>query len=107
MADFHALLEERKLLEAIGGSDALLDIVESNPSGTQADVYASFIMDAYARRQAIQIAGDILFGAQQKHIDIGTTLDEANGKIEELLFDDGDFSVFVDIFQKKKKEANK
>ena len=48
-----------------------------------------------------------MLGAQQKDIDIGTTLDEANGKIEELLFDDSDFSVFVDIFQKKKKEANK
>ena len=107
LRDFHKLLEEKKLLEAIGGSDALIDIVESNPSGAEAEVYASFVMDAYARRKAIQIAGDILLGAQQKDIDISTTLDEANEKIEELLYDDSDFSVFVDIFQKKKKEANK
>ena len=106
IADFHTLLEEKKLLEAIGGSDALLDIVESNPSGAQAEVYASFIMHSYAKRRAIDIAGAILFESYKPDVDITIALEDAALAIEELIHDDGDFVTFVDIFQKKKGETN-
>ena len=63
LTDFHKLLEEQKLVKKIGGLDTLIDIVEANPSGANADEYASFVVDMYTRRRMIYWAGELMDAA--------------------------------------------
>ena len=96
-------LESKGILEAIGGVDKLIDLAQANPSGSQVKEHAMRLMDSYARRQAIGFAGDLLSASMSEELDITTTLEKIMAKIDKLIYDDCDFTTFLNICQRRKK----
>ena len=75
------LLEDRNLLEAIGGVDYLVKIAQAVPSAASASHYARLVKEKSVVRQLIAAAGEILHDAYSNPEDPSEILSEAERRI--------------------------
>jgi replicative DNA helicase len=76
-----AWLKDRELLEKIGGTSRIAQLVDRTLSAANIDQYANLVMEKYMRRRLIQIGGEISqlgFEAEQP---LEFSLDEAEQKL--------------------------
>ncbi|MBT5136667.1 MAG: hypothetical protein HOM36_03835, partial [Phycisphaerae bacterium] len=75
------MLEDRNLLEAVGGMDYLVKIAEAVPSAASASHYARLVKEKSVVRQLIAAAGEILQDAYTNPEDPQEILSEAERRI--------------------------
>jgi replicative DNA helicase len=75
------LLQDRKLLDAIGGVDYLVKIAQAVPSAASASHYARLVKEKSVVRQLIAAAGEILHDAYSNPEDPREILSEAERRI--------------------------
>jgi len=76
-----AWLKDRELLEKVGGTSRIAQLVDRTLSAANIDQYATLVMEKYMRRRLIQIGGEISqlgFEAEQP---LEISLDEAEQKL--------------------------
>ncbi|MCG3179898.1 MAG: Replicative DNA helicase [Phycisphaerae bacterium] len=77
-------LERAKLLSAVGGMEAIVEIVETVPSADHALYYANIVRDKYTLRCVIQTATEVLREAFDASEDPSATIDRCEQKIYQL-----------------------
>lgn len=77
-------LKKRKSLEAVGGVDYLVRVIESVPSAASAEYYAGIVRDKAMLRSLARTCGEILNEACDEGGDIGEKLDTAEQRIFEV-----------------------
>lgn len=77
-------LREKKLLDKIGGSSYLTDIVNSVPSAANIVFYSEIVQKKYLMRNLIQAANEINQLGYDEATDIGEILDGAEKKVFEV-----------------------
>ncbi len=77
-------LEERELLEQMGGSSYLTELVNAVPSAANAKHYADIIQKKYLMRNLINTANEINQMGYDETSEIEETLDQAEKKIYEV-----------------------
>jgi replicative DNA helicase len=75
------LLQDRNLLEAVGGVDYLVSIAQAVPSAASASHYARLVKEKSVVRQLIAAAGEILHDAYNNPEDPSEILSEAERRI--------------------------
>ncbi|MGK7906741.1 MAG: replicative DNA helicase [Synechococcus sp.] len=78
-----AWLDDRELLDKVGGTATLRQLVEQTPSSINIDQYAKLVLDKYVRRQLIRASSRASGIAYDASIDIPQVLD----KIEQEMFE--------------------
>lgn len=74
-------LKKRKSLEAVGGVDYLVRVIESVPSAASAPYYAGIVKEKAMLRELARTCGEILNEACDESGDIGEKLDTAEQRI--------------------------
>ncbi len=77
-------LKKRKSLEAVGGVDYLVRIIESVPSAASAEYYATIVREKAMLRELARTCGEILTEACEEGGDVGDKLDVAEQRIFEV-----------------------
>lgn len=77
-------LKKRKSLEAVGGVDYLVRVIESVPSATSAEYYAGIVKEKSMLRSLARTCGEILNDACDEGGDVGEKLDCAEQRIFEI-----------------------
>jgi len=77
-------LKEKKLLEKVGGSSYLTELVENTPSASNAKHYAEIIQKKYLMRRLIDAASHVSELGYDESGDLETLLDEAEKKVYEV-----------------------
>ncbi len=75
------LLQDRKILDAVGGVDYLVKIAQAVPSAASASHYARLVKEKSVVRQLIAAAGEILHEAHNNPEDPSEILSEAERRI--------------------------
>ncbi|MGK7910918.1 MAG: replicative DNA helicase [Synechococcus sp.] len=78
-----AWLDDRELLDKIGGTSTLRQLVEQTPSSINIDQYAKLVLDKYVRRQLIRASNRASGIAYDASIEIPQVLD----RIEQEMFE--------------------
>jgi len=84
IAMVHQALRDKGLLEAVGGSEYLIDLAESVPAAVNAPHYARVVAEKAVVRRLINAAGEILRKAHAAGDDVRALLDEAERAIFEI-----------------------
>jgi len=79
-------LERRKQLEAVGGIEYLVELVEGVPTAANAEYYARLVRDKALLRELIVVATDVVQEAYETHEDAGVVLDRAEEKVFGIAF---------------------
>jgi replicative DNA helicase len=77
-------LKKRKSLEAVGGVDYLVRVIESVPSAASAEYYAGIVKEKAMLRSLARTCGEILNEACDEGGDVGEKLDSAEQRIFEV-----------------------
>lgn len=77
-------LKKRKSLDAIGGVDYLVRVIESVPSAASAEYYAKIVNEKSMLRELARTCGEILNDACDEGGDVGEKLDVAEQRIFEV-----------------------
>ncbi len=77
-------LYDRELLEKVGGTSKLAQLVERTVSAVNVDLYATLVMDKYLRRQLIGAGNDIVQLGYETSTELEIVLDQAEQKIFNL-----------------------
>lgn len=77
-------LKKLKSLEAVGGVDYLVRVIESVPSATSAEYYAGIVKEKAMLRNLARTCGEILNDACDEGGDVGEKLDTAEQRIFEV-----------------------
>ena len=82
-----AWLDDRELLERMGGTSALRKLVEQTPSSINIDQYAKLVADKYVRRQLIRASSAAASLAYDTSMDIPLVVDRIEQEIFEVTQD--------------------
>lgn len=74
-------LYDHELLEDVGGTSKLAQLVERTVSAVNVDRYAALVMDKYLRRQLIQAGNEIVQLGYETATELETVLDQSEQKI--------------------------
>ncbi len=74
-------LEEKELLEQVGGNSYLTELVNSVPTASHVEEYARIVQKKRIRREMIQAGQEISLTAYKEDQDVEEVLDEAEQKI--------------------------
>jgi replicative DNA helicase len=74
-------LYDHELLEDVGGTGKLAQLVERTVSAVNVDRYAALVMDKYLRRQLIQAGNEIVQLGYETATELETVLDQSEQKI--------------------------
>ncbi len=77
-------LSDHHLLDGVGGTSKLAQLVDRTISAINIDRYATLVMDKYLRRQLIRAAQEIVELSYDTTLDLETVLDESEQKIFRL-----------------------
>ncbi len=74
-------LYDHKLLEKVGGTSTLAQLVERTVSAVNVDRYAMLVMDKYLRRQLIQAGNEIVQLGYEASTELETVLEQSEQKV--------------------------
>ncbi len=74
-------LYDHELLEKVGGTSKLAELVDRTVSAVNIDRYAALVMDKYLRRQLIQAGNEIVQLGYETSLELETVLDHSEQKI--------------------------
>jgi replicative DNA helicase len=74
-------LQDRDLLERVGGQSKLAQLIDRTVSAVNVDRYAALVMDKYLRRQLISAGNEIHQLGYETAIELETVLDRAEQKV--------------------------
>jgi replicative DNA helicase len=100
-------LDDRGILERVGGLAKLAQLVGSTISAANIDRYADLVMDKYHRRQIIQVGNEIAELGNETALDLPSVVNEAQSKLMEATsYQQGEkwaakpiSDLLVDVFQ--------
>lgn len=81
IVQLHQLLLDRRVLEAVGGQQYLIELAASVPSASNARHYARLVREKAVIRHLISAAGDILYDAYNNADRSQALLDQAESRI--------------------------
>ena len=82
-----AWLDDRELLDRVGGTSALRQLVEQTPSSINIDQYAKLVADKYVRRQLIRASNQAASLAYDTSMDVPVVVDRIEQEIFEVTQD--------------------
>lgn len=85
IVQLHQSLVDRDIIEAVGGQQYLVDLVNEVPSAHNAGQYARLVHDKAVLRRLIEQAGQILQDAYRNPGDPRQVLDQAEARISDLV----------------------
>jgi replicative DNA helicase len=95
-------LDRRKQLEAVGGIEYLVELVEGVPTAANAEYYSRVVRDKALLRDLILVGTDIVQEAYETHEDAGVVLDRAEQKVFDIAFRRvGDEAVTMEALMEK------
>lgn len=74
-------LQDRKVLERVGGQSKLFHLVETTVSSVNIDRYAAIVMDKYYRRELIRVGNHISQLGYESHLELACVTNEAQQKL--------------------------
>jgi len=104
-----AELEQKKLLNQVGGVEYLTEIVNVVPTAANADQYIKIIEEKYLRRNLIEAGTEIADSGFSSTDDIGDILDTAEKKIFEVVKNrrGSEFKTIQDVLYKAQADLEK
>ncbi len=84
MVQLKQRLDDKGLLDQVGGLDYLIELAESVPSAASASYYANIVREKAALRRLIESAGQILDDCYNSSEPVGDLLDKAERAIFEI-----------------------
>ena len=77
-------LKKRKSLDAVGGVDYLVRVIESVPSAASSEYYAKIVKEKAMLRDLARVCGEVLHEACDEGGEVGDKLDQAEKRIFEV-----------------------
>tara|TARA_B100000131_G_scaffold81846_2_gene78865 strand:+ start:107879 stop:109237 length:1359 start_codon:yes stop_codon:yes gene_type:complete len=81
---YEKLKSKKSLLQEVGGSTYLTQLVESVPSSSNINIYARSVREKSILRSMIQTASDIVSEGQLDQVDVNDFLDQAEKKLFDI-----------------------